>query len=368
MSFEDFRSSQKEEQAKGKEDQEILPEHTLKGILSNNERSNLLAEEIKRRGDDDLNERLLNKQLTEDDLEKLGNYREGFVEKLKQVENIKENISPEVLKEIADNSPELGEIAKLVGAEGVKNILFKNLESLAFNDPSHFDKINKTVEKVIKHNETIKDKEESIKELAKKYNVSEDKLYEALKIKDDNERQKAIKVVVKEKMGFWKKIAFGATFVTANRIEALDQREQLDKLSQDLDARLKGVGNFLAMTINENDEIRQALQAEMMGEKEKGKESFISFKEGRDDWRSFEEKTQADMENEFRDFVLKERKMKNSAYNKIDDADKESIINEFFEKKKQKLAGKKGFWATLFGSLFETKKNSIDVKNLKNIA
>ena len=39
-------------------------------------------------------------------------------------------------------------------------------------------------------------------------------------------------------------MAFGATFVTANRIEALDQREQLDKLSDDLDKRLKGVGSF----------------------------------------------------------------------------------------------------------------------------
>lgn len=366
MSFEDFRSSQKEEQNKGNEDQEILPEHTLKGILGNNERSNLLAEEIEKNGDHDLTERLLNKQLTESDLSKLADYREEFVDKLKLVEKIKENISPEVLKEITDNSPELKEIANLVGIQGVGNILFKNLESLAFKDPDHFNKIDKAVEKVVKHNETIKKKEEHIKELSEKYNVSEDKLYEALKIKDNGERQAAIKAVVKEKMGFWKKIAFGATFVTDNRVEALDQREQLNKLSEDLDKRLKGVGNFLAMTINKNDEVRQALQAEVMGEKEKGKEAFTSFKEGRDEWKSFEAKTQADTENEFKDFILKEEKIKN--YNNLGDSKKELAINKFFEKKKQKLAGKKGFWAALFGNLFETKKKSIDIENLKNIS
>ena len=112
-------------------------------------------------------------------------------------------------------------------------------------------------------------------------------------------------------MGFWKKMAFGATFVTANRIEALDQREQLDKLSDDLDKRLKGVGSFLAMTINENDEVRQALQAEVLEEKETSKEDIISFKEGRDAWRVFEEKTQKDIENDFKDFILKEKKIKN---------------------------------------------------------
>lgn len=365
MSFEDFRSSQKEEQNKGNEDQEILPEHTLKGILSNNEKSNLLAEEIKKSGDNELVDRLVNKQLTEDDIENLGDYREKFVERLKQVENVRENISPEVLKDIADNSPELKEIASLVGIDGVKNILFKNFESLAFKDPSRFDQINKAVEKAAKHNETIKKKEEHIKELSKKYNISEDKLYEALKIKDDNERRQAIKEVVKDRMGFWKKMAFGATSVTANRIEALDQREQLNKLSKDLDARLKGVGGFLAMTISENDEVRQALQEEIMGEKGKEKESSVNFKEGRDDWKSFEAKTQIDIENEFKDFVQKEKKMKN--YNSLNDDKKESTISEFFEKKKQKLSGKKGFWATLFSNLFDVKKKSIDTNRLKQI-
>lgn len=365
MSFEDFRSNQKEEQNKGNEDKEILPEHTLKGILSNNERSNLLAEEIEKSGNHELVERLVNKQLTEDDIEKLGDYRGEFVERLKQVENIRENISPEVLKDIADNSPELKEIANLVGVDGVKNILFKNFESLAFKDPSRFDRINKAVEKVVKHNETIKKREEHIKELTKKYNVSEDKLYEALKIKDDGERRQAIKAVVKDRMGFWKKMAFGATFVTANRIEALDQREELNKLSKDLDARLKGVGSLLAMTISENDEVRQALQEEVMGEREKGKESLVNFKEGRDDLKSFETKTQTDIENEFKDFILKEKKMKN--YPALGDSAKESAINEFFDKNKQKLRGKKGFWANFFSSLFDVKKNSFDINGLKNI-
>ena len=59
-----------------------------------------------------------------------------------------------------------------------------------------------------KHKETIEKKEEHIKELSKKYNVSEDKLYEALKIKDDNERREAIKAVVKDKMGFLEENGF----------------------------------------------------------------------------------------------------------------------------------------------------------------
>lgn len=365
MSFEDFRSSQKEEQNKGNEDQEILPEHTLKGILSNKERSNLLAGEIEKDGNLELVDRLVNKQLTEDDIEKLGDYREQFVEKLKQVEKIKENISPEVLKDIADNSPELKEIVGLVGVDGVKSVLFKNFESLAFNDPSRFDQINKAVEKVAKHNETIKKREEHITELAKKYNVSEDKLYEALKIKDDNERQQAIHAVVKDRMGFWKKIFFGETSFIAGRIESLDQREQLSKLSKDLDARLKNVGSVLGMTISENDEVRQALQAEVLEEREKAKEASVSFKEGRDDWKSFEAKTQTDIENEFKDFILKEKKMKN--YDTLNDGEKDLAINEFFEKKKQKMQGKKGFWATLFGALFDVKKNSFDINGLKNI-
>ena len=366
MSFEDFRASQKEEQNKEREDQETPPEYTLKSILNNKERSDLLAGEIEKNGDTDLVNRLVNKQLTETDLGKLGDYREQFVEKLKQVEKIKESISPEVLEDITDNSPELKEIANLVGSGGVKNILFKNFESLAFKDTSHFDQINKAVEKVAKHKETIEKKEEHIKELSKKYNVSEDKLYEALKIKDDNERREAIKAVVKDKMGFWKKMAFGATFVTANRIEALDQREQLDKLSDDLDKRLKGVGSFLAMTINENDEVRQALQAEVLEEKETSKEDIISFKEGRDAWRVFEEKTQKDIENDFKDFILKEKKIKN--YDTFSDPQKDLLTNEFFNKKKQKLVGKKGFWASLFGNLFEVKKKNIDVNKLKTIA
>ena len=49
MSFEDFRASQKEEQNKEREDQETPPEYTLKSILNNKERSDLLAGEIEKK-------------------------------------------------------------------------------------------------------------------------------------------------------------------------------------------------------------------------------------------------------------------------------------------------------------------------------
>ena len=120
-----FAQAKKEEQNKEREDQETLPEYTLKSILNNKERSDLLAGEIEKNGDTDLVNRLVNKQLTETDLGKLGDYREQFVEKLKQVEKIKESISPEVLEDITDNSPELKEIANLVGSGGLKIFFLK---------------------------------------------------------------------------------------------------------------------------------------------------------------------------------------------------------------------------------------------------
>ena len=78
-----FAQAKKEEQNKEREDQETLPEYTLKSILNNKERSDLLAGEIEKNGDTDLVNRLVNKQLTETDLGKLGDYREQFVEKIK---------------------------------------------------------------------------------------------------------------------------------------------------------------------------------------------------------------------------------------------------------------------------------------------
>lgn len=386
MALESYKKEQerleKEELKKVGTPEELEDTLTVKEIINNKEQSALLGDMIEHDGDDtdkELMSRLVSGKMEATDIDRLEKFRGKFSEKMRDAETIKEEITPELAQEIARQNPEIQKIVKLVGPEGVVKAVQENIMKIAVNDPEKFKKISKSVETMKSFREgDLKKLDDSVKERCKKEGINADKFAKALAIEDDAERKKVMIDLIRSEWGTggWASIKRGLDTVdtTMNKLFRLfgdntvsfsemkagrlsDMKQEIDDAFGKLDEHKKKVGSVLGASIKGNKDLLEALSREIVGIPKK-KESV-----GMSDVK----KVATDAEGIKKNWDIIKKKEKPN-WNSMTPADQDIFRNHFMKEQesytKKKLAEQGGFWAAIFGAIFDSMFAGFDKKSL----
>jgi hypothetical protein len=374
MVLETYKTEQdrleKEEAKKAGVPEEPEDTLTVKEIINSKEQSSLLGDMIEHDGDDtdkELMSRLVSGKMEATDIDRLEKFRGKFSEKMRNAETIREEITPELAQEIAKQSPEIQKIVKLVGPEGVVKAVQENIMKIAVTDPEKFKKISKSIENIKSFREgDLKKLDDSVKEKCKKEGINADEYMKALAIPDDGERMKALEGVIKNQ---WDKNGWGGlkravnwlsgdsfSGSKANRLES--GKGEIDAAFAELAKHKKKVGSVLGASIKGNKDLLEALSREIVGEPKK-KEAAPGMNDVK--------KVATDAEGIKKNWDIIKKKEK-PTWNSMTPADQDTFRNHFMKEQesftKKRLAEQGGFWAMIFGVLFDTMFAGFDKKSL----
>jgi len=346
---------EKEENKKAGIEEEPEDTLTIKEVLASREQSALLGDMIEHDGTDEDKElmaRVLSGKMEAADIDRLSKFRGDFSEKIREAETIKEELTPELAKEMAAQHPEIKKIVETVGPDGVVKAVHETIKKMAMTDPKGFDKISKQVETVksFKKGE-IKELNDKVEEICKKQGVNPDNILKAMAIEDEGKRQKAITEIALKDAGFWKMITSGG------RISKLmNMKGGIDDALAQLDQHKKDLGRIMATTMRANGDMIEALNREMVGVP-KQKEVFGLP----------EIKKNAPTETGLRE-KFKEQKKRIANWDTLDEAGKNGWRDKFLKEEKlaaqKNNAEKQGFWAIVFNALFDSMFDTFDKKTL----
>jgi hypothetical protein len=356
MVIERYREIKKEDEARKTEEGGVEVKTptgpTLKEILANRENSRLFGELLSEREETELAGNLLRGDLEIGDLRDLEGFRNEFVEILEQSKNLRESLTPENLREMIAHSSNLQEIYNLVGPKGIQEIMSRQLVSLAIRNPEEFKGLREILGRLDEERKNIKVRDKEIKDLCKKYNVSEKELAKALRIEEEDERIKEIKRVVGKRMGIWRIFKWRKVVQKARK---LDTREEIETMLENLNRTRAEFGEVLAATISGNEEVKRELISVIKSESpERMRERAFSFKEIAREMLP-EEDFEKDILDEW------ERYKTSKDIRVVSDGDREDFIDQF---QKEKMKNKTGFWSDIFKVFFSFLLDGFDRKKL----
>ena len=247
---------------------------TMKEILGDEEKNSLLGKMLERTGDPadtQLFARITKKKPEAGDLDSLEKHRKVFEEKMKQVEAIGKELTPELALEVCQLSPDLSAILKnQIKAEDMVSMVKDNLGELAVTDPNRFAEMFDKIQKMQDFKKgDFKQLDDSVIELCKKQNINPGEYMKALAIEDAEKQDKALTDLVRKSWGEgnWgivKNIfdVFG-NVSKGDKQMLLDQKTKIDAVFADLANKKKDIGSVLAGTISENPDMREAMAKAM---------------------------------------------------------------------------------------------------------
>ena len=348
---------EKKKTGKVEEKRETL---TISDIVSDREKSYLFGKMLEKEGtktDTELMTRLIKGELEESDIETLEKHRKNFEKRIRQAENIKEELTQELTLEIGYQNPEFQKIINIVGSERAVDIIQGQMSELAIMDPVRFLSISKKIEKVknFKTGET-KRLDDSVKELCEKEKIDANEYLKAIAITDKKQREEAVKKLVQSSWGGVKKTKnsifsiFGKGLANESVKKLLDKKDEIDNLFSELDKQKKNIGGALSSTIKGNESMRKALSKAIVGESikqnpqvgvEEARETFPDDEDINTSWENYKKNT---------NFGGKK-------WEKLTDPEKDTARTKFGEKLKKDVQDKskerEGFWNSIFQSLFD---------------
>jgi len=360
---------EKEEKKKAGIPEEPEDTLTVKEILNNKEDSALFGDMLEHDGgstNKDLMARLVSGKMEAADIEELSKFRGQFSEKMRAAESVRGELTPELAQEIAKNNPDIQKMIGLVGPEGIVKAVQETIKKMAVTDPEQFKKISKSVETMKSFRDgDLKKLDDSVKEKCKKEGINADEFMKALAIEDGGDRMKALNDLVKkqwDKNG-WGKLKRAVDWLTTgalssgkvNRLE--DSKIDIDTAFAELAKYKKEIGSVLGASINGNKDLIEALNREMVGEPKK--KETVSMNDAKKDIPT---------EDSLREGFKKFRKNLGN-WDSLDEKSKDSWRDKFLKEEKDKAdknisARGGGFWASIFGAMFNSMFTGFDKKSL----
>ena len=331
---------------------------TTKEILADKEKSDLFGKMLQQSGDHAdvaLAAKLVSGTYDQSDFEAIEKHRAAFEKRMNQVENVNEELTPELVAELGEHSPDFKKlILNSVGSEAALSVVQERMAELSITDPGRFDKISKKVETMQGFKKgAYKDVEDSVKKIAESNKIDADAYLKALAIEDGPGREKALRGLIQATWGNGWKGKIGRFFdsggaLTGEDVRLLDlKKKEVDDILVELDKHKKNIGKVLTTTIMGNDEIREALAKATLGESTKIER--VGMKESRGALPK-----EAEVDRLWAE-VKSKAIVNNHKWDVMTDTEKDQVRNGFGDKMKKeaKKNGKgKGFWATLFDSIF----------------
>jgi hypothetical protein len=375
MALESYKKEQdrleKEEAKKAGMPEEVKDEGaTLKEIMADDKQNALLGEMVQHDGSDEDKKifvRLVSGKMAAADIKELAGFRDKFVERMRQAESIEEEMTPELAQYLAEKNPDIKRLLKLSNADEITSAVKEIIKQVAVTDPENFKKISKNVENVKSfRNGDFKKLDDIVAELCKKQGINADKYLDAMAINDFDKRQKALSDLVKEQwkgQGGWGNIKRSLNWIagdifSTNKAVTLegDNKRKLNEAFEQLEGYKKKVGSALAGTIKGNEDLLEALSREIVGTPKK--KEMLGMNDAK--------KQMLDEDN----FQRGWQKVKNNIKNwdtldeKARDVHRDNYMKQFETDGKAELAKAKGFWALIFGGVFDMMFAGFDKKSL----
>lgn len=358
--------------------EEMAPKHqppkgaSLDKILSDPKKNELFGAMLQQAGGQNgFGERLLSGKLIQGELEQAEEFRQTFLEKMEKIEKAKESMTPERLKSLAQNSPELQKIMNLAGIEKSSKAILHQFEMVAISDPDRFELLCVDLDKLNEYESgAYKKMDATVERLCKEYNIDSSSYGEILMIEDPKKREKALQKAVGDGYGRMKKIAnwFTGGKMAKNKMDAFIAesetkdneetdtvgnnagREHILETIEAMNHHLGEVGTTLASTISENQDLRHAISHAATNKDLEGlkREPSAKFENARKEpklndmesaWESYKEKNTPD----------------GKKWDEVTDKDTilDNFMTEYKKKKKKEIGG--GFWGAIWATLFDTK-------------
>ncbi len=335
---------------------------TLDKILANEEQSALFGEMVKAsKAGGGFAERLFTGKLNQNELDKAEKIRQDFHNKMEASKKVLEGINVEKLRDLARYSPGFEKILNLAGEKKISEALHHQMELLAIQDPTRFQKLSKAMEKLNSH-ETgdYKNIDSKVEELCAKHKIDPDQYSEILAIPDEKQRDAALQKVIHEKYNKFQKLGNWLTrgSLAEKRLKKFNDESAKENVSYDeihiamdlMSTELKNVGKVLSDTINKNESVRHAVSHVATNKtlEDAPPENLATFEESR------EQLTDEDIENEWEDFK-KEKKLDGDKFGKEHPTEQDKLRDEFIDMQKEKEKEKRGngFWAMISNLISE---------------
>lgn len=327
-------------------------EPSLREILANKENSDLFVELIK---GNEKKELLLTQMISgegvdEKGLESLNQSRNELLEILKTKKEMKELLTSEILTEITNQSPALKELADTIGIEGVLEVINRKSGEILI----HNKDIKNNLKTLIEAQKAAEIRNKEIKDICKKYNVTEREIFEIKK------SGKGLTDIITERRSFWQKTKdiFKKNEKIAGRVSELeaiinmkdlDKRKGMETILSDLDKALNSIGTNLSLSMSKNPEIKKAVASVLNFENLTDKSTETSYLEAKKAIPSNE-----DLE---KDWAKHQKEYSNITNDQERDKFKEDYIAK-------KLSGVSGFFFVILKPIIE--KMLKDIEGNKN--
>lgn len=340
--FEKFRKAEQEDKAKAAQasGKEKIEGPTTKEILADKEQSRLFGEYLGKQGKKVFGEKIISGQLLPDEVDELSLDRQGFLETMESAKAMREQLSSKDIEAIVASWPELQKIADSVGSESVRELISRDVERLAIEDPDNFNRIDKAVENFESTEAAIKENSKKISEICTKYGIPEADYLTAVR---DGENPSAVYDLVKSHMGNFKKLFSKKSTIDAEIEGVKDLSEDLKGLSSDYDGRLRGIAGALRLTITGNKNVWNALVADMQGQRVERPEKEMAFSEVMS-----EPLDRVEIQSEWE--FYKRDHQSNPGFNEAQA--KMDFASEYLDKNVTKK--KKGFWSVVGKAIWES--------------
>jgi len=221
---------------------------------------------LEQMGEADLRDRLLQgeEKVTADDIRDIAWHRESFLNLKKREREFNQRLDQD-MESLVRVSPELGEIAGLVGTDGIKLVTKFRLMEMAIKDPTRFDRLYAEHMAAAEIEERMAAEHEIVQKMCEKYGFTEDEYIAALNSGDDRAIFKELEKLVRGRRGIWRE-ATATTADLAAETASLNRKDVIEGHIFDLNRRLKEVAQKLALAFHEDETLGGSLAAVNRGE------------------------------------------------------------------------------------------------------
>lgn len=285
-----------------------------------------------------------------------------FNEKMRAAKDLGDGITKDTIKEFAKDDSVLQAQLEIMRPEQLAQLFKNQLPFIAISDETRFNRIKDAFDTMKSFREgAYKNLDQQITKICTDNRFNQERFVDIMRNPDPNQRIALLRKEIKSAFGF-------KNFVTAGlyartKAHALESggamKSIMDTAMHDLDTRMQDIGSVLGLTIEQNDEVRQAFAHEMMGERGPAKPES-SFRDMRTSLKS--EKDVLDAWKTERD---------KAAYKNLpDDAARQAYADDWVKRSvdaEERSANEKGgFWSkvrfALAQMLFSNTKSKLELK------
>lgn len=264
--YDRVRAKQKTERGENTQEENKVAGPTIEQIRQNPENDRLFSLYLQQAGAIELAARWHGKDLGDHDLLDLAEKRDGFLQTMDRSKRIEKAVNKNSVQEMIEASPELAEIAKLMGPDRIATAVKNRLPEKVILDQGRFESLDGILMDLEKSRAAEAESEKKIEQICKRYKVEISKEEYQDAIYSSNSK-KALEELISSRMSRWMRFYkkhISHEFVT--EVAQADRRIEIDGLVKKTDADLQEVAEMLRLTLLNNKTTREGFSAILAGE------------------------------------------------------------------------------------------------------